>query len=751
MRFRFTILLALAVAAAAVESQMPATASTIGAIRGMVYSEAGAPVAQANVLIKGGAGAQQSTSTDRAGSYIFPRVEFDTYVVSVNALGLASQRAVATVASGTVVILDFHLSKKKLANVVTVAKAGHPVSVAVLSPAQIQTMPDNFKLAHVTQSVPGVVPFSYDEPVVHGYHGLGYQIDGIPIPQTTSSSFAEVLNPRDVGSVEVYTGSFPAEFGGERLGGLVNIVTQRPSSNGGLISLTGGNYASGATQLSDSFGGQNLKSYVSLNLARSNRGLDTPTPDPIHDATSLSNEFLRLTYNPDPRDSWAFHFSNQFATFQIPINPNPTSVSFAPAGTDDNQYEYGTYANIIFNRLSADGQGYVEIAPWYNRAQVKFFPDPQNDLAAAAMASTLQDRVGTYYGLTSAYFRSWPKDNLKIGFTAYAEDFTGAFNLQFIDSTGTLQQFNDNVTQHGTLFGIYAEDKIILSPLFTSNVGVRYDRSTGFTDGNQVSPRFELDYQANAKDTVHFYYGRLYAAPALEDTRRDAVIVGGGTSLPVYDLKPETDSVYEFGFSDQMTPTSRWYANYWARAVANVLDTTQIGSTPIFTIFNSTTGRAQGLELSWTGQVPSNGDSYYLSYGLSESLASGISGGTFLFSPAALQGANGFAFEDHDQTHTLNAAYTWRFSPDRSEYFSVQTIYGSGFPVQFENGPGRLPAHWELNASYGRIAGHGHLGYQLQATNLTNNKYLIKLNNGFNSTQYARGLQFTAQVTAPIL
>ena len=751
MRFRLGILLALAAASVVLALHAPALAGTLGAIRGVIYDEAGHPVAQANVVIKGGAGEQQATSTDKAGGYIFSRVEFDTYTVTATALGLAAQSAVVTVASGTVAILDFHLSKKKLASVVTVAKAGHPVSVAVITPAQIETMPDNFKLAHITASVPGVVPFSYDEPVARGFHGIGYQIDGIPIPQTTSSSFAEVLNPRDVSAVEVYTGSFPAEFGGERMGGLVNIITQRPSSNGGEISLTGGNYASGATQLSDAFGGQRLKAYVSLNFARSDRGLDTPTPDPVHDATSLANEFLRLTYNPDPRDSWAFHFSNQFSTFQIPIDPNPSSVSFAPPGSDDNQYEYGTYANVIYNRLSADGQGYIEIAPWYNRAQVKFFPDPQNDLASAAMASTFQDRVGTYYGLTSAYFRSWPKDNLKIGFTAYTEDFTSAFNLQFIDSSMMLQQFNDNVTQHGTLFGAYAEDKIILSPMFTTNVGVRYDRSTGFTDGNQVSPRFELDFQANPKDTVHFYYGRLYAAPALEDTRRDAVVVSGNTGLPVYDLKPETDSIYEFGFSQQMTPTTKWYANYWARAVANVLDTTQIGSTPIFTIFNSTSGRAQGLELSWTGQNPSNGDNYYLSYGLSESLASGISGGTFLFSPDALQGAFGYAFEDHDQTNTLNADYTWRFAPDRSMYFSVQPQYGSGFPVQFENGPGRLPAHWEVNASYGRIAGNSHLGYQLQATNLTNNKYLIKLNNGFNTTQYARGLQFTAQVTAPIL
>ena len=89
--------------------------------------------------------------------------------------------------------------------------------------------------------------------------------------------------------------------------------------------------------------------------------------------------------------------------------------------------------------------------------------------------------------------------------------------------------------------------------------------------------------------------------------------------------------------------------------------------------------------------------------------------------------------------------------PDRSEFASIQTEYGSGFPVQFENGPGRLPAHWELNASFGRLASRGHFGYQIQATNITNNQYLIKLNNGFNTTQYARGFQLTGQVTAPIL
>jgi len=718
-----------------------------------VSDDAGHPVAGATLDAVNGQGTKQQATTDAEGRYIFPRLVFDTYTVTATASGLGSQNGVATVTSGTAVTLNFHLSKKKLATVTTVARVGHPVSVAVLTPTFIQTLPSNFKLAHITQTVPGVVPFSYDEPVARGFHGISYEIDGVPIPATTSSSFAEVLDPRNIGSLEIYTGSFPAEFGGSRMGGVVNILTKRPASNGGDIVLTGGNYASGATQVSDLFGGESLKGYVSLNFLRTDRGLDTPTPNPpVHDAASSSNEFLRLAYNPDPRDSWAIHFANQFSTFQIPINTSASSTSFAPPGTDDNQYEYNRYANIIFNRLSADDQGYLEIAPWYNRTQVKFLNDPANDLASASAASAFQDRLGTYYGLTTAWFRSDPKDNFKTGLTYYTEDFSSVFNIQFINSAMMLQRFDDNVTQTGTNFGIYAEDKRILSPVFTTNVGLRYDRSTGFTSGNQVSPRFELDaLTRNPKDTVHFYYGRLYAAPALEDTRRSAVVVSGGAGVPVYDLKPETDSIYEFGFAHQMTPLARWYVNAWARTVANVLDTTQIGSTPIFTVFNSTTGQAQGVELSISGQQMANGDSYYLSYGLSQSLASGISGGTFLFSPAALQGANGFALEDHDQSNTLNAGYTFRFGADRSMFASLQTVYGSGFPVLFENGPGRLPAHWELNASYGRFASRGRLGYQIQATNLTNNQYLIKLNNGFNTTQYARGLQITGQITAPIL
>ena len=181
--------------------------------------------------------------------------------------------------------------------------------------------------------------------------------------------------------------------------------------------------------------------------------------------------------------------------------------------------------------------------------------------------------------------------------------------------------------------------------------------------------------------------------------------------------------------------------------VNNVLDTTQIGSTPLFTVFNSAGGQASGVEFRINGRVL-NGNSYYFSYGTSYSIASGISGGTFNFPVSALQGANGWALEDHDQTNTINTAYT--FTAPGGRFATLQALFGSGFPVQFENGPGRLPAHWEIGASYGQPASRTGVGWEVSGTNLLNHFYLIKVANGFNSTQYSAGRQVTLKLTAPV-
>jgi outer membrane receptor protein involved in Fe transport len=732
-----------------------ALAGVYGALRGTVVDESGNPVANVTVTLRAEDAAPQSATTAADGTFFFARVAFDTYTITATSPDGRVASEIVTVASGSVSLVNLKLSQKIIGRVsVHAVGSGQATSVNVLSSQTISTLPGNTSLGKVVQTLPGVVPFSYNEPVSRGFHGVAYEIDGVPIPQTASSEFAEIIDPRDVDRLEVFTGAIPAEFGGERMGAVVDILTTRAPATGGdrgSLSLSGGSYGYGAVSLNESTGNGPFRIYLSANEERTNRGLDTPTFAPSHAANSRGDEFLRAVYSPSQRDTLAFDFSNQYSGFQIPTDTNPSDPNdpcWSPVGTDDNQHEYDRFANVVFNRASSDGKGYFEVAPWYRTGRVTFLPDPANDLAGGCPASTFQDRIGKYVGITTAFARSLGRNDYKVGASAYVENFTSAFSIT-VPSNPT---FFDNIAQRGSNIGLYAQDRIQASPNVSINVGIRWDHSTGFTSGNQISPRFEINDRVNESNTLHFYYGRLYAAPALEDVRRDAVVVGGGNpgQLPVYDLKPERDSVLEAGLAHRFSPFTNGTITLWGRNVTNVLDTTQLGSTPIFTLFNSAIGRGEGVELRLSG-ANLRGNTWFTSYGLSQSLAEGISGGTFLFPINQLQGANSLAFEDHDQTNTLNSAYTWATTPSR--YVTLSTTYGSGFPVQFLNGPSRLPAHVEFGAAIGRkppTDGSGY-GWEISGTNLLNKQYLLKINNGFNTTQYASGRQITLKLTAPIL
>ena len=81
-------------------------------------------------------------------------------------------------------------------------------------------------------------------------------------------------------------------------------------------------------------------------------------------------------------------------------------------------------------------------------------------------------------------------------------------------------------------------------------------------------PRIGANFVIAPATTFHVYYGRLYAAPSLEDTRRDAVVIGGGSpadALPVYDLKPRTESYYEAGIAHTFAGGVDGYVNVWQR------------------------------------------------------------------------------------------------------------------------------------------------------------------------------------------
>ena len=735
----------------------PARADVVGLVRGTLTRADHRPLAGVVVTLSDDRVTLTST-TGGDGRFAFARVPFGHYTLRATTPDGA---ALATIDVASDAVLDVPLLAVPIigrTGATSASVRGTPISENAYGARRLAALPRNERLDAIVEQVPGVVRFSYDEPVAHGFHGLSYELDGAPLPQSTSSNFAQLIDPRNAQAVEIFTGAFPAEFGGSRQGAVVNVVsggTEQGGAGGALTLSTGEQDSSDARLIQRFTAGRALIS-LALNGARTDRALDTPSRDAQHDASSVSDQFLRVAVPLGERNLLAADVSNQFSSFQIPINTvfSPQSPYVAVPGTDDVQREYDRFASLSFTHTSRDGNGYVRVVPWTRWNRVAYDGDLANDVLANVVNpdgsltpqnGLRQDRTVAYAGVRASAFRASDRHALKIGVDLEQQNL---HSNALIRITGSLD-FADNTTAKGTRTGAYIEDKWSATPTLAINAGLRYDHSTGFTGGSQLSPRFEINDEIGHGTVLHAYYGRLYAAPSLEDVRRDAVVTQTSSSdTPVYDLQPERDTYVEVGIARTFRPGLRGYLNAFNRTAVNVLDTTQLANTPLFAVFNNAIGRDRGIELRLDGSSARVDSGVSLTFQRAE--AAGVSGSTFLFPPDSI-GNLTLQPEDHDQRWSGNAFYTSHFGSELKSFATLQTEYGTGFPTQFENGQGRLSAHWIVDASVGRAADRvtHRLGYMLSLENLLDHRYLIKVNNGFNTTQWNAPRRIVLRVTTP--
>jgi outer membrane receptor protein involved in Fe transport len=833
---------AAAIAVFMLFSATPAFAASTGFVRGVV-TLSGTPQKGASVTLTG-EGSHLATTTNDRGEYTFPAVAFGHYQLLVHLSGATDRTADVDVTSDSVATVNIDLLKTIVitSTTATAGVGGKPVAATTIDSSQIETSPVRNSLDRLVETVPGVVQFSYNEPVINGFHGVTYEIDGAPLPLATTSNFAEILDPKDINSIEVITGAIPAEFGGDRIGGVVNIITNRfediPEGTYGVITGGAGNEAQALGQLQTVSRFGNNEFFLSLNNTSTNRGLDAPTLVAVHDASSANDEFLRWVSKLSDRSTIGADYGAQFSQYQIPINPCSPNVSGGVTGcatvnssdpiwaipsTDDAQLEYDRFANLNFTQTSRDGNGVFQLIPWYRSTLVNYdgdlaadvqgyqpnfscvpagspanYPDCNIDGVTPNYLNNVglrQSSYASYVGLRTSLLRSSSTHTWKIGVDINRENASGSqtYACYYIDCNVPGGKITPVVAdaangyplgyyaassaqaQAGSQFGAYAQDTWQPSPNVAFDYGVRWDHSSGYTSGHMIEPRIGINIGDGKKNIAHVFYARYYAAPLLEDVRQACVIfadqsasgtgnAGCATTKPPYDLKPEMDSYGEIGLQHTFNGNLVGWANIFEKNVVNVLDTTELLNTPLFAVYNNSIGHNVGVELRLQDRQ-SNGNDWFLTSTVSASYAGGISGSTFLFpvdvnANLPIASAAQLSIEDHSQDVDSTAGYTARFGNSRAWFGTLQADYGSGFPVQFENVngaffSGTLPAHTTLDFSGGRIVVPGKgpdsqgLGLTLDVLNLLNHQYVIKVANGFNTTQFANGRNFIVRVTDP--
>lgn len=231
----------------------PASASTIGSIVGHIVSAAnGAAVAGAQVTAASPSDTQ-TARTDATGFFSMVGLYPDTYTLTVSASGFESaQRLGVTVLQDQTTTVDMALavSVKVIGRIAvttaaaTLVQPNQPADVYVISGTQLAaaTGGDHVHktLYEYMQALPGVTANGYPgQPRVRGGNvtDLAYEWDGIPIADRIVGFFTTNLSNVGVGSVELYTGGYGAQYGDAAEGVLNSVIKAGTYPPSGFVSV----------------------------------------------------------------------------------------------------------------------------------------------------------------------------------------------------------------------------------------------------------------------------------------------------------------------------------------------------------------------------------------------------------------------------------------------------------------------------------------------------------------------------------
>jgi hypothetical protein len=770
-----------------------AYASDDATVTGIVDDALLHALAGATVVIHDSAGntiAKAVTGAD--GKFEFPHVPFGDYTVEASAPGLVGDHAHVQITSSEVAKIELTLVNSE--EVVTIEEdwAVPPPtpatgSVATVTRQRIAEQPggEDRPITDVVATQPGFVTDALGNIYARGNHAnVQYQIDGVPVPDSVGSLFAASIPARLVQGLEIYTGGMPAEFG-QRLGAVVNLQTRAAGDHPeGSAQVRYGSFetiepaAAYATKLTDTTG-----MFAGGSFLYSQRALDPPSIDPLHDTGYTGRAFARLDYTPCDVNHYELFATYAHNRFQIPLDPSAVpfdpmmprppdqygndAPAFVPHDTNATETEDELFVTAAYLH-KYENAGQILVAPIYKYSRGVLYGDATHALGPLAdPGATASDvtRLAHHAGGVLTYSIKKGDHQFKTGaqidYLHGEDDFT-----QYVRADGGGIDQGMTATGHdhtdAVSGGAYAQDHWGHGA-FALDYGLRVDwlhvilpedvivggRVTGSTDDSVgVSPRLGASYALDKDVVAHAFAGVLWQPPAPLDAAAAARALGVvQADTPVtYDLKPETDVFGEVGISARVAKPVRAALTGWGRYAWNQLDDTAIGSTSLLSNYNFERGRAAGVEASIDARIGSwltgfaNG-----SLGLAQ--GQGISSAKYLFTADELADTS-WQTLDHAQTWTANAGAT-----ARQDRFALTGAlqYGSGLrtgPSNTEHVPGHVRVDATAQYTYET---HGYdLRVAIDVLNVFDAHYAYRIANGFVGSSYGAPREVFLSLSLPL-
>ncbi|WP_249199480.1 TonB-dependent receptor [Gluconobacter sp. Dm-62] len=584
---------------------------------------------------------------------------------------------------------------------------------------QITTTPggQNAAFSQILLRVPGVVLDSYGEVHVRGEHGgLTYRVNGVLLPEGLNG-FGQELDTRIIQSVDLLTGTLPAQFG-FRTAGVVDVTTKTGDSlKHNQVSLYGGSYNTFVPSVQ--FGGQHgkLDYFTTLSFTRNNIGIENPsnTFRAIHDVTEQEKAFAYLSYHLDDASRITLLTSASYADFEIPnsfktfdttspdyttlynvagVNPHDPSMNWA--NLNDSQTEQNYYAVLSYQRTTEKLN--LQVSPYFRYGRIDYTPDRDrdrdrdliyqgvsehevNDFTTGGIQADLSYDIAPHHTLRAGLLGQYTSERLDTNTLAFPVDDAGN------QKSDIAKRMIDNTGNWSVEAGAYIQDEYKITRTLTFNYGIRYDRfASSFDNEGQLSPRANMVWKPSRTTTLHLGYSRYFAPPSPQYVYPSTLARFAGTTNAAANTinsatKVEKSHYVDGGILQRITPEFQITLDAYAKWAHDLTDLGQFGRAVILAPFSYKRGRVYGAEFgsSWRhGAWSLFGNFSYV-----KTSARDINSAQYQFDLAELAYIRNHAIQlDHQGEFTATAGASWTTKHDMAY---VDFVYGYGLRSGFAN------------------------------------------------------------------
>ena len=685
-------------------------------IRGTVQNQDLRRVGQALVEVKDQEGNVVATAVSNdAGEFTAAIPASGTYSVSAVQDTYRSEYVVLQIGTETPRPVTLTLTKTRevaLEVVSPLAPIQYKASSETYSVSRkdIEALPrgNNNELHDVLLTIPGATYGSLKQVHIRQDHAnLQLRIDGVPIPETVSSTFSDVISPRSWERADIVLGGMEANVG-NKAAALIDITTKSGTKPGfGSLQLFGG--SNRTVNPSFEYGGtvgEKFRYYILNSYTSTNRGIEPPTlgHSIFHGQSERNQTMFRGDYQHDNTNNFTLLFLNSVAKYQIPTLPgqtqNATITGLLPAGfsaapserVDENQKEQNQYAHLVWRHDVTSNQ-FFSLAGYFRHTRATFKTDPFNVLAyvpdeTEPFSAGSQDRTAYSGGLRLDYTYVHSKEHLiKTGFQF---DRTQAINRTrlstFLDDgagnpTGNVIGLNADNRLIGYRQEFWVQDQWTPNDHWTFNLGLRGDVVQYQRDEAQLSPRIGVTYKANQSNVFHVFYGRMFTPPNLEAISFAKLNTAGTKAAPenTTNIAPRAERAhyFEVGSYHALSSWATFELTGYYKLARNLSDAGQFGTTPLLNYFAFNYGWQRGIDGALKLQVMDNLTAR-LNTAWGQCKGYGLQSGHFLLEAKEIGDVNspGGVFCDHTQMITSSALVSYRLMERTT--FSGQMLFGSG-------------------------------------------------------------------------